>query len=541
MKNFKSVRVGRLALGLFWLLGSANLIAAPFAILGSRALGLGGAFVAVVGQSPGTSDALIQYWNPAALGLHPGFDIELPVVAGVEATGGILNSAKAISDLSARFDEINQAQKDGTYITLEDLKAFSQAVKNLDSLNAAGMGLTATAGAGVNTSVGKWAVSVNNFNYIGVDPNVDISSLYLGSATLTSGSIQRAISLASGDYSGIDLSKIPNINTSAPSDQELQSASNDLATVIGDLSSKAGLNLGGYSAEQIANALINYAKSQGISNSDIVSSVQTIKDIRPLLDKFLSGNLKVFSDNKSNITIRGVSLTELAVGYGRDCSFIFPALNNLYLGGNVKYLYGIVGYLKQSVWDEGLTTSGTLFQNFTKNYKASGSLALDLGLLYDLKEKYRTRVGIIGKNINQPQFSQPEAAISDGLSDKYTLDSQWRAGVAVWPLNWILVAADYDLTENKTTVEGYNSRLFGMGAELNAFNRNWLNIALRAGILKNMANSQAPLTYTAGLGLNLVHFVLDLSGAMSAEQVLIENGTSIPSSAYLMLSLGFNF
>ena len=50
-----------------------------FKILGSRALGMGGASVAVVGDSTGNSNAVTQYWNPAALGLHQGVSIDIPV------------------------------------------------------------------------------------------------------------------------------------------------------------------------------------------------------------------------------------------------------------------------------------------------------------------------------------------------------------------------------------------------------------------------------------------------------------------------------
>lgn len=543
MKNFKEKI---LVLGLTIFVFSLSLVAAPFAILGSRPLGMGGAFVAVSGQSPASPDALTQYWNPAALGLHRGFDIEVPVGAGVEATGGILNLAKSISDSAQKFDRIIQAQKDGSYITLDEIKAFAQGIKNLSALNTPGMGLSGAVGAGINSSSGRWAVSVNNFSFFGVDPNIDVSNLFLGSGTVSSLSIRRGISFVDGEsYSGIDLSKIldSGVSTASPSDPELRSASSDLASVIDTLASEAGVSLGGYTSSEIANALINYAERQpGVSKSDIISAVQTIKDAQPLLEKLLGGNYQsIFARNQSNITVRGISVSELAVGYGQDCSFLSSSLNKLYVGANVKYLYGVVGYLKQSVWEEGVVTSETVLKDFTKNYKGSNALSLDFGLLYDLKENYRFRAGLVGKNINKPEFSQPEAAVLDGLGDKFVLDSQWRTGVAVWPFNWLLISADYDLTENKTVVNGYNSRVFALGTELNILNRSYLNLSLRAGAFKNLASQSSPLTYTAGVGLNLLHFVLDLSGAISSETVEIENGKSIPSFAYLMLGIGFNF
>ena len=48
------------------------LSAETFKILGSRPMGMGGAFVAVA------DDALAQYWNPANLATQRKFDIEIP-------------------------------------------------------------------------------------------------------------------------------------------------------------------------------------------------------------------------------------------------------------------------------------------------------------------------------------------------------------------------------------------------------------------------------------------------------------------------------
>jgi hypothetical protein len=212
---------------------------------------------------------------------------------------------------------------------------------------------------------------------------------------------------------------------------------------------------------------------------------------------------------------------------------------NFYVGGNLKYLQGKVGYLKQRVWAKDMATTSNAYDKFNDNVADSSKIAADIGLLYEFKP-IKTRIGLLARNINKPKFEQPAAAKTDGLKD-YSLDPQLRTGVAFRPATWWLLAADCDLTKNKTPIDKYYSRQFGFGTELNLINGKAFNLALRAGLLKNIAMDDAPYTYTAGLGLNILHVIVELSGGMSSDKVEIQDGESIPSAAYVNLSLGFNF
>ncbi|MBN1622550.1 MAG: conjugal transfer protein TraF [Endomicrobiales bacterium] len=535
----------------------ALLFAESFKILGSRALGMGGAQVAVVGDVHSNCEALTQYWNPAALGMHKGFDLEIPIVVGVEATGGILGYVDDISDTASEIESINDAQESGSYINLEQLESYMKAINSLDSMNSPGMGMIIDAGLGLSASMSNWSISVTNFESVGVAPTIDVHNLSLGgvgSSVISKGKIKAALE----DFEGIDFDSLgdiedidelvgdPSAYTADPESESLSTASDELADTIQSLADTAGVDLGSYSAEEIANALINISYDNGVSIEDIVSTVGTIKEYQPLVESLIDlGTSGGFGENNSNIEIRGISYTEGSFGYGRSAGFIHSSVKNLYIGGNVKYISGTVGYLKQRVFDEDIVELESLLDDIDENVQTSSNIGLDVGLLYEthikIKKELKTRLGILGRNVNAPTFTQPDAAIEEGLPDKYTIDPQYRFGFAFWPMRHIILAFDYDLTENSTPIDNYKSRQYGLGIEFNAMNKPNHNIAVRVGALKNQANNKAALAYTFGLGFNIKHIILNLSGAISSEKTKIQDGTEIPSSAYAMLSLGVNY
>lgn len=500
--------------------------AESFQILGARATGMGGASVAVGGDNKSNSEALTQYWNPAALALHSGVDVEIPAGAGVEATGGLLNYAKNISDMSDQYSKIQDAQRLGKTLTLDQIKSFTDAVGNLSGLNQSGLGVLGQANGGLNVSTGKFSVSVNSFNSIGADPNVDLKNLYIGSGT---------------GISGVNFNQA-GINTATPGNAALSAASTSLAGTISTLVASSGASLGGLTALQAANAIIN-AASITTSVNDIVSAVNAISANQPLVSQVLSSanSGTSFKDNTSNVTLQALSMNELSFGYGHDLSFLSAKLKNLYVGGNLKYIQGRMGYYKETVWNSGVSKSGDLYSDATKDIKTSSNVGVDLGVLYEFDPGIKTRVGVLARNINAPQFKRSADAVNDGFDDKYKVDPQYRAGIALWPASWLLFSADYDLNKSDTLVEGYKSQYYGCGAELNLINRPAFNLALRGGIMKNTANSDSKMAYTAGLGINFLHVIIELSGAISSDKVEIQDGKEIPSDAYAALSVGMHF
>ena len=201
-------------------------------------------------------------------------------------------------------------------------------------------------------------------------------------------------------------------------------------------------------------------------------------------------------------------------------------------------------YKRQSILQQGEKAElDKMLQDYTKYAKESYNFGIDLGLMLDKVRQWRTRIGILARNINRPNFDQPQAAINAGEDSKYYVDPQVRAGIAFYPLRgflgWIL-AADYDLTKNDTLVKGYKSQLLSLGTEINLGGRKWFNVAVRAGAMKNL-EQEKEITYTGGLGINFLHFQFDLAGAMSAEKTEIEPGKEFPSNVQVSGTLTINF
>ncbi|MBI5574225.1 MAG: conjugal transfer protein TraF [Elusimicrobia bacterium] len=553
-----------------------------FKILGTRPLALGGAYVAI------GEDAITQYWNPAGLGIGKDVDVQIPVGVKLEATGDILGSAERLSDIADKFSDISAAQKGGKAISLDQLSAFATGIKELDNLNDPSKGILVDVNAGANIRVSHFAVSVNNFTSFGCDPSIDIKNLGLGKGTFSSApspSVRKA-DLPDGpeEFEGVDLGDIINdFNSSyvgpdgkkifeTPTDPTLASSANTLSSgILGDINTTLkdlgidttidpSINLGGLSVEQaLANAIVRAATdptiaaqlgTTALTPAEIADYTKQINDAWPLVKSIIESNLSgssSYAKNKSNLTVRGASVFEASLGYGRKAPYVQSTavlggiLKGLYVGGNLKYMKGYVGYAKAQVLSDDEVDP---FDDLTDNQKISNKIGLDLGLLLK-KERLlifkKTQFGLLLRNINSPSFDQPAEAVSDGEGSKYKMSPQIRGAVALWPFNWWTISSDLDLTKNSTPLPGYFSRLWGLGNEFNLVNSEWFNLALRCGLMKNMAESSSKLAYTGGFGLTLAHFVIDFGGAMSTDMVEVTGGTEVPASGAAALTISFDF
>lgn len=578
----------RVASGLMILLLTTSYFLLPascfsdsFKILGTRPLALGGAFVAI------GEDALTQYWNPAGLGIGRDFDIQIPVGVKLEATGDILGSADRLSDIADQFSDISSAQETGKAISLDQLSAFANGIKELDDLNDPSKGVLVDVSAGANIRVSHFAVSVNNFTSFGADPSIDIKNLGLGegsfSSNLSPGIKKADLPESTEEFEGVDLGSLINDYNAqykastgvdifaTPSDPTLAASANtlssgilgDINTTLKDLGIETNVTVtlpAGLSIEQaLANAIVRAAADPTIaaqlgttvlSPAEIADYTTQINDAWPLVKSIIESNLGVnssYAKNRSNLTVRGASVFEAALGYGRPAPYVQSTavlggiLKGLYVGGNIKYMRGYVGYAKAQVLSDDEVDP---FDDLTDNQKISNRIGLDLGFLLKKSRLLifkKTQFGLLMRNINGPAFDQPAEAIAGGEGSKYKMSPQIRGGVALWPFNWWTISSDLDLTKNSTPLPGYDSRLWGLGNEFNLVNSEWFNLALRAGLMKNTAESSSKLAYTGGFGLTLAHFVIDFGGAMSTDMVEVTDGTEVPASAAASLTISFDF
>ncbi|MFH1725097.1 MAG: conjugal transfer protein TraF [Elusimicrobiota bacterium] len=391
--------------------------ATPWHAMGPRAMGMGGAHVAMA-QGP-----LASYWNPAGLGqLYNVSGLLIPAGIRIEATGSVLEGANDLYQLN------------------EDCAAglsscsVPRIVDALDRLGQSGNGAFADSGGGVNLKIKRAVLFVNTLSYLGGAPQVDF------------------------------------VNT-----------------------------LAGQGAGSIA-------------------------------------------QNQSKIIVRGGNFTEIGVGYGREIRE-----SGVVLGANLKGIVGQVGYKQIGVVLE--EPDADAFSDFRDESKTSIQPGVDVGLLWDIRETWpkvpmRPRFGLVGRNLNNPKFNQPDAAKAAGEFDKFSIHGQARAGFAMSPFKFWHLAADIDVTNNLTYIPGFKSRYLSLGTEINVFNRPWLNIPLRAGIQKNLSDTGSGASYTAGVGLNFLHVMLDIGGMISAKTTRIQSEgetDKIPNNAAFSARFAFLF
>ncbi len=263
----------------------------------------------------------------------------------------------------------------------------------------------------------------------------------------------------------------------------------------------------------------------------------------PQIDRVNTGPAAIQNGtNNSKLIIKGASILEFGAAYGREV----PVVPGLYLGGALKAMNAQVGYADYFILHND---QGNIINKPTDGAARSSNLGIDFGILWDLDRTFdgvalKPRVGLVGRNLNNPKFKQSAAAVSSGLSGKFAINPQIRMGVAISPFAWWNLAADMDLTRNLTPVDNVSSRQIALGSEFNVFNRSWINIPLRLGLRRNTAETSAGTVLTAGAGLNFLHIIVDASAAVSNKSVLTQSQgkeTRIPREVALGIQLSVLF
>lgn len=227
------------------------------------------------------------------------------------------------------------------------------------------------------------------------------------------------------------------------------------------------------------------------------------------------------NNNLTYMDVTGVTLAELPIAYGQNFE---TDLGNVMVGGALKYMHALT-YTERMKIDNSDEDSG----NDLKKDKQSSNFGIDLGLAYQPKFDYDLTLGLVAKNLNAPKFD-----FYDGGT--YKVDPMVRAGVAYRILDSLEVAADIDLTSNKMLNEDLESQMIGGGVNYEPFT-DFFALSLRGGLMQNLdSNDKAGLVYTAGLGIGVKWFQVDLSGQMSSNKSTVD-GTSIPQYAKVNLAL----
>ena len=221
-------------------------------------------------------------------------------------------------------------------------------------------------------------------------------------------------------------------------------------------------------------------------------------------------------NNARDLRLRGSSVYELGAGYGREI-----LESGVFVGMNLKALVARNGYADIYLAQERPQPL-TLLKNYDRSTKTSFMPGVDVGLLWDVKQTFadapfHPRFGVVGHNVNNPRFDMPDRAGAVGDSHRfYDQQGQSRFGAALDLTSWCTVAADLDLTENLTQVEGYTERMYAAGMEVRLINDPAFAIPVRAGVSKNIVRADSKTLLSAGLGLHLINFNIDLAVSVPA-------------------------
>jgi len=197
----------------------------------------------------------------------------------------------------------------------------------------------------------------------------------------------------------------------------------------------------------------------------------------------------------TNITgqmaLRGLEARQVAFSYAyafADKTFAIGATGKIIQGAAYNNVTNLQGGADPS-----------LFNNLGQA-EISTAYGVDVGAMY--RPSSWLRFGVVGKDLNQPSFDAP-----GGL--QYKLTPQIRGGVAVSPWSTMTITADMDITSNQTLVPGLKSQVLSIGMEQTLLSE---FLSFRVGTYKNVKDAGSIFTPTAGLGIRIYTFRLDLAG-----------------------------
>ncbi len=476
-------------------------------IVGPRALGMGGAHVAVA------NDATAAYWNPAAYGFFAeptGGDYSKRKTSAVLGAGAGVSIHEGLGEQLDKISQYNYDLLDNGQIEAKNVAEYVQLLNDLKTF-----GENENRAAKVSAEA-QFGLQFGHFGIAG-----------LALAEISAKGQLDTVNIAPETLAGTTdltttLSNTANLNngTAVPAGDHYLSAAakTDLTNQI---AAKPG-----WTAAEAANFVqaVDYglaqAQASGVSiPSDITTDILGVATIASAAQTGGS-----FEDNTSQLLFKGIAVAEVPLTYGLTLS------EDLAIGGNLKYMKG-------RTYNVGVKIFNTDFEDSLSeardDYKESSTFGIDLGLLYRFGDDLR--VGVVGRNLNSPKFDMNRRIASD--DDSITEKPQVRAGVCYKPISFIMLAADYDVTKNETMISGsYDSQNIALGAEFNVLNF----LRLRGGAYKNLAQGDIGWVYTAGFGLNFWLFNLDAAAAMTSEKETID-GQEYPKEVRAELALSMLF
>jgi len=472
-----------------------------FQPIGARQLGMGGVGVA------STIDATAQYYNPAIFGFFAKegketlekkkFGVNAQLGAGIRLNNDL---GQSIDDLSKiDYDAISNIAKNASNLSPTDYENAVKLLSYLTKIKDKGGALTLNGNAAVASRIKRFGVGVYGIMEASGKPTLDLTNIGFTSST-NNATVINAIVNGTTDGNG--------------SSSITTTAQNYFGSNISTL--QTVLQNAGFSSDQAVD-IINQAATQ-LSGSGIPSNYvsEALKLVADSVNNSLSGN--TIDKNTSSIDVNGIGLLEIPITYGH------PLSDSISIGLNFKLMKGRVYERKITIFNNN---SKDIVEDLKDSYEESNNFAVDVGALY--MPNNWLKIGAVGKYLNSPKFDRP-------YGGDYTVKPQARVGIAWNPFETLTVAADADITKNNTAYEGYKSQNIGVGVEWDVLRF----LALRAGVYRNIAESDIGNMYTLGLGVNFYLVRADIGAAFSGKKSQYD-GKDYPNEARLQANLSIEF
>lgn len=462
--------------------------AASFQPLGKT--GMGGAGVAV------TTDSFASYWNPAGLAFYnKSFSAKFNGGVGININSALAENMDKLGKLD--FNNLNGLNVNSNPNALKAAGEAVQFIGILKDIDSRGGTLAVAPGGALafqysNYGLGAFVSSemdvyINKVDTVNVLPANNATTLPQFATSIGAVAGRQTPVFSPSQYSAI-LAAFAG-NTAVVDTLERQLAA----------SNKSGLP-----TEQLAQALIDLGGSFGGASTSI-------------------------SNNSTSLAVRGLLLAEVPFAYGYK--FDLKEFGQLGVGGAVKVMMGTAYGSIISIQEA--KGSNNIVKKITDSKADSTTVGVDLGVAWrkELPVVGPFNAGLVVKNLNSPEFDN-----STGFTGKTKVEPQVRVGVALDPFSWLTVAADMDMTKNKTLAKGNDSQNFGFGAELKPFSF----LAIRGGMYTNVAESSVGPVGTFGLSLGPNWLRLDLDGAAAFKSATFDN-KSYPREAKVEFGLSTMF
>lgn len=496
------------------------------------ALGMGRAGVAR------TTDANAAFVNPAGLAFYEkAFSMKLGGGVGVEISSSLADNADKISKIDTSkltYDTTGMTSTQAATAAAESTAQAVQALAIIDDVKKNKGQLMVNVDLDLAFQYKNFAFGIGAVSELGAGiGNVDTTNLRSGTTTSAGGATPADVSLANVQNLVTDLNGgvAPTVTTNAQSyfnQTQWDAIVAKIKTAIPGISNAEAATL----ANKVGSQLSTTPSSQlaGLTTDQVASGLTLAAD------SFSGGAL---DNNTTTINLTGIALAEVPFAYGHK--FNFGPKGQLGVGGAVKVMQGTV-YSQTAFLFQDFKNGSSDFTKKIKDNKAdSTTFGLDLGVMYRLEDvKYigPFNAALVAKNLNSPKFDGP--TVGGVKSDSIKVEPQVRAGIGLDPLSWLSIAADLDLTKNKTVLPGVESQLIGGGLEAHFDKFYTLWLALRFGAYKNIADSGSKPVLTAGLSLGPKWLRFDLNAAMATDTAKYDNKT-YPNEAKVDFALSTAF